>query len=1151
MTKSNAQMTELSDKNRSRLKMAAIVCASLMVAGLVVFLGLKAAPYDVDVAASRVGRKLEKRMAELDGYIARAADGDRNALLRFDSFPEDFVLYRYVNDSLQSWCNQFCEANDDISTRLIFPRLTNYPDRLDSPLNRVRETPLYMSIGSGWYLVKSVRVDRDVRIIAGIEIKNTVTERNISGSKGVNPQLRLKGKYDIVPLAEDAGSVVDVGDEPVFKVIRDGDWSLKREFSHNLFSPIVYADGPFFSSLGALILINLSLILLLTVSLLFRRKIIWRIYGAKSGVKRNLLIYSGVILLVMVLVTVYTFLSLQSLSDNSEISLEFFRWPGRAAYSVTVFLSYIILMLLTWFQTYCFRPIIKELTKLNFNPLSTGWLIAFSFITASFLTVTSIFNGLRKEENRVWTWADRLAIDRDISLELQLISVEDAIASDQVISSLIPLDNSDRILYNRISDSYFGRFSQIRDINVLVVRDSDRRMKMMFDAIIAGSTPIAPGSHFLYNDSSDGQNSYFGIFMYYVKGQGLTRMVIQIPNNPDTDRYGYRSLLRAGTRPGELSIPPFYSYAKYYDSRLKTYHGGYTPYPYPTVYTGSGENFDEAGHTTVKSGGYTHFFTRLDNDETIVISRPSRKFTAYFTSFSFIFLSLFLISLLFRRDPRRGLRGRKPSLLKAKINALIISALVLTMTAIVVVSVVFVYERNETNLKNLMTGRINTMQALVEKRCQYAAGYEDLMNLNFTNELIEIGLITKTDISLFTPGGKVFVSTDPEVFERMIVGSRLDQDAYYSITRLNQRYFIHKEKFADRTFYSLYAPIFNSRGTMVAIACCPYTDRNFDFSQEAVLHASLITCLFFMLLLVSIYVSSLFTDTILSNLTKLGRKMDQVDIHNLKTISYKGNDEVSSLVEAYNKMVGVLGESTKRLAQAERDNAWSEMARQAAHEIKNSLTPIKLKIQKLIRLKRNGTDNWDEKFEETAAVILEHIDILAETASGFSAIAKLSTEEPVPVNLDRIINEQILIFDNRENIRFTYMGLDDSFVTAPQSQLIRVFINLITNAIQAIEIRQREESAQGREPAVGKIVICIRNSGRDGFYDVTVDDNGTGVKPEDVDRLFVPNFTTKTSGTGLGLSICRSIIESCDGTINYSRSFALGGACFTVSLPRR
>ena len=117
---------------------------------------------------------------------------------------------------------------------------------------------------------------------------------------------------------------------------------------------------------------------------------------------------------------------------------------------------------------------------------------------------------------------------------------------------------------------------------------------------------------------------------------------------------------------------------------------------------------------------------------------------------------------------------------------------------------------------------------------------------------------------------------------------------------------------------------------------------------------------------------------------------------------------------------------------------------------------------------------------------------------------------------------------------------------APKPQLIRVFVNLITNAIQAVELHQSETA--GTEP--GRVLICLRNSIKDGYYDVVFDDNGPGVSEENMDKLFTPNFTTKSSGTGLGLAICRNIIEKCDGEIRYQKSFSLNGASFIVTLPK-
>jgi nitrogen fixation/metabolism regulation signal transduction histidine kinase len=238
-----------------------------------------------------------------------------------------------------------------------------------------------------------------------------------------------------------------------------------------------------------------------------------------------------------------------------------------------------------------------------------------------------------------------------------------------------------------------------------------------------------------------------------------------------------------------------------------------------------------------------------------------------------------------------------------------------------------------------------------------------------------------------------------------------------------------------------------------------------------------------------------------------------------------------------------------RLAQAERDKAWSQMARQIAHEIKNPLTPIKLQIQRLIRMKEKQNPKWEEKFNEVSAVVLEHIDILTETANEFSTFAKLYSEDPVKVNLDQTLRDQILIFDNRENISIQYIGMEETYVMAPRPQLIRVFVNLIANAVQAVEIHQKEMAAEGVQ-FDGKIMIALRNSTVDGYYDIVVDDNGPGVKEENLGKLFTPNFTTKSAGTGLGLAICRNIIEKCEGVITYSKSFVLGGASFTVRLPK-
>ena len=417
----------------------------------------------------------------------------------------------------------------------------------------------------------------------------------------------------------------------------------------------------------------------------------------------------------------------------------------------------------------------------------------------------------------------------------------------------------------------------------------------------------------------------------------------------------------------------------------------------------------------------------------------------------------------------------------------------------------------------------------------------DLLSQPARSAVESIGNDLKCDISLFSPQGLLLLSTTPEIYDRMIMGLRIDEEAFYNIVHQHRRFCIHREKSGSRRYYALYAPIFNSEGNMVAIVSSPYTDQSYDFEAEAMVHIASIITVFLLLLMIARVVTEEVIGRMFRPLSEMSRKMKVSDVDHLEYIIYDQEDEVSTLVRAYNLMVHDFSDSTRQLAQAERDKAWSAMARQVAHEIKNPLTPIKLKLQMLIRMKQSGNPAWEEKFDEVSAAVLEHIDILADTANEFSTFAKLYTEEPVDIDLDSLVQEEVAMFDARDDISFEYYGLEGAVISGPKPQLTRVLVNLITNSVQALE-------ADGRTD--GRIVVSVRNSSKEGFYDIVVEDNGPGVREENRSRLFTPDFTTKSHGSGLGLAICRNIIDRCKGEIFYSKSFTLGGACFTIRYPK-
>ena len=625
-------------------------------------------------------------------------------------------------------------------------------------------------------------------------------------------------------------------------------------------------------------------------------------------------------------------------------------------------------------------------------------------------------------------------------------------------------------------------------------------------------------------------------------------MVLEIEPETNNEEKGYFTFLKKQSSPGSVIIPPIYSYAKYDENRLTSYKGNF-PYPTSTPISADSSAKDSSERNIFRDGGYVHFYHYFSDDEIIVISRPTRTAMTFFTSFSYLFLILALLMQIFVRG--RKTRHFKSNYFRTRINSILFISSCLILASMTVISVLFVYRRNEVNMQNLMSSKISTIQALVENQIRYVDNWKVLSSPEFAQELEKISATTHSDISFFTPEGKVFLSTSPEIYERMIIGSRINQEAYYNICQRNQRFYINKTVVAGMKLWTLYAPIFNNNGDLIAIMNTPYTDRSLDFRREATSHAALIINLFLLLLIASLLFTTREVNSMFAPLVEMGRKMKSADINNLEYIIYKRDDEISSLVDAYNRMVKDLYNSTIQLTQAERDKAWSQMARQVAHEIKNPLTPIKLELQRLIRLKQKNNPSWEEKFDQVSAVILEHIDILSDTANEFSTFAKLYTEEPTELNLDKILKDQLMIFNNKENVRISYVGMEDAIVLAPKPQLIRVFVNLITNAIQAVEIRQKEAEEHNEDAFEGKVMIFLRKSTKEGYYDVVVDDNGSGVKEENLNKLFTPNFTTKSGGTGLGLAICRNIIEKCNGEISYQKSFVLGGASFTVTIPMK
>ena len=1133
---------------------------------------------DPEAAAADFGKRTSARIRILDRYIDKALNSDLGSWMELKGLPADMVVYRYVEDTLQSWAGQFPLRNDDIRIRQVSSRLSDARSNVTSPLADATSQLSFVNHGPKWYLEKAVE-GNGCKVIAGLEIVNQLRPGSLTG---VNPRIRKDNHYSVSPLSSSSGTAVEVDGVPLFKLTSDTFQGYSRRHSaliwvsllllmgglviflsvhptplclvgtvaiqtgvfiwmflygrqldqvSQLFSPLLYADGPFLYSLGAVIIVNLAIDVLIldlfVVRWTFLKGIIRRSSKAIQG------ILAAVFLAATIGVAIYMHASFCSILENSSINLELYKVTLLSRFTGLVYASFLALALAIPMLLQILSPLAKSLIGIRYDMFSLWGRMSFCVVLGVYFVTTSAILGFRKEQRRVDVWANRLAMDRDVALEIQLRAVEGSIADDSMIGALAALDGGNDILRGRLTSAYMVRIAQDYDISVVKPGPSGPGSHPLFLERIRGGVRLGENSHFFYSSIGNGRTAYTGLFTYYSE-YGPSSIFITVESKHNREDRGYLSLLGIQD-PGRVSLPPVYSWAKYVDGRLLQYKGAY---PFPTLYSGKIEEMaGDHPNSHIRIEGWDLFAREVSDGEVIILSRQSTEWLYYIVEgFLLTLAAFFLESALSRRRRRTG--GR--SYFQTRISLVVYISLIITLVAMAVFSVWFVYKRNNADMQSVMTSRINTLQAMLQERLRMVATPADIGTPQAVAAVEGVGNSLRCDITIFDTAGSEVMSTTPEVYDRMILGNRLEPSAYNHIIYGHDRFYLHPEKVGRRRFYALYVPLFNSSGSMIGIASAPFTDLTHDFETEAVLHIATIITIFLLLLLISRLVTFAVVSSLFRPLTEMSRKMTVTDVEHLEPLIYHQDDELTPLVDAYNRMVKALGESSRRLAQAERDKAWTDMARRVAHDLKNPLTPIKLQLQMLVRLKTNGNPAWQEKFDEVAQTVLYHVDLLSDSADQFSTFAKMYDQKAERMDLDALVRQEVDLFDSREDIKVDYYGLPGAMVEAPRPQLTRVVVNLITNAIQAVDDNKADK----------RLLVSVRKASEDGFYEIVVEDNGPGVEEANQDKIFTPDFTTKTSGSGLGLAICKRIVEHCGGSISYSRSFTLGGACFTVKYPR-
>jgi two-component system nitrogen regulation sensor histidine kinase NtrY len=1157
--------------------------------------------YNLRREVRKVQKQVHHRQHLIEKYAHRAINTPDDQWVDLSDLPDDMVIYKYVSDTLQSWANQFPISNDEVDAYSFTYHLhyLSNANLFSSPLAYLGLEEQYVNLGSAWYIVNTyISPSYRTKVITGILVKTDyLDDRGLKNH--TNKNLRISAGFDPVSVnVDDAGVVYGIEGLPLFSLVSESPtlarstnltpmWismlfavmalflfhARKRNWfslmitavvllvirivafivvAHNdmpgeLFSPIYYADNRLFDSLGNFLLNNVLIALLAYAVFITRIHIVKRI--KQSG--RNMrILRSGVAVVATLLLALYIHLTLRSLIINSNIVLEPFRIDELSLYSILAYFAsamiFLGLLLMLQLLVLIFRK------RRSFSLLSWFNMTLYVLIISLYCVTMIVVYGFEKEyeTNRVRT--NKLAMERDLSLELQLRNVEETIAYDPIIALLTAVDRRE-VIRSRLLERYLYRnVAQKYNIELTVCSPNDLLdlgqgselvpcYPFYQDQITRFGTPLAPNSRFFYINKYNGLTSYLGMFTFFDPvSSRVTRLFVEIESKYSSELEGLPTILSGDEGYNDLRLPRNYSFARYSNGRIITYKGDYE---YPLIFDQSCPD----GYSMQIKKGYVHFINKLSDDEITLVSRPSYKFFSNVVSFSYIaiFFGLFFSIMTFWERDNKLFSLPKRSI-KRKITIIITSAMIFSILFLGVASIHYISGLNKTGNEREMDEKITTARSVLSEYCRYANVYSQVQSMEFFNAMDDLSKVIRTDINLYDTHGGLIRTTQPDIYEQFLMGKRMNGNAYHEIAHNNALKYTTMEEVAGMKYFSVYAPLFNNQGSMVAIINLPYFSRSADMLSASSSMIATIINIYLILIILAFIISVLLSNSLSRPLVEIKERIQGLATSSNRNryISYHNNrDEIGVLVSAYNKMVDDLDESRLQLAQAEREQAWKEMARQIAHEIKNPLTPMKLRIQYLIRMKEEGRPGWEEQVQPTLNSILGQIANLSEVANAFSSFSRFYNEEVVDVNLNEAISEQVFFFDTNDDITIEIRNnVSDPVVSARRQQLSRVFVNIIQNAIESIQ------NSRG----TGHILITIDAVEHEEglYYKLDFEDDGQGVAEEHMERLFHPNFTTKSGGTGLGLAICRNIIEQSQGTISYSRS-SLGGACFTILLPAK
>ncbi len=472
-----------------------------------------------------------------------------------------------------------------------------------------------------------------------------------------------------------------------------------------------------------------------------------------------------------------------------------------------------------------------------------------------------------------------------------------------------------------------------------------------------------------------------------------------------------------------------------------------------------------------------------------------------------------------------------------------IAMILLVLLASILIAIVTIYQYNEEAQdyhKERLERKEENIKSSIDftiKETTYPVNTENIP-LIFKEKIHEIATIHKLQINLYDLDGTILKSSKESFSKNDTITKCIDVEILNAISNTAERRYVIKRVENGKNYQSSYSYITDTKFKPLAILNLPYLEDDDFLNKELREFLERLSYAYLFMLLIAIGLAYLLSKYITKSLKTISDKMNETRLEkrNKKIEIESSSEEIETLVKSYNSMIDELEESAVKLATSEREQAWREMAKQVAHEIKNPLTPMRLSVQSFQRKFDANDPDIDKKVNEYSKTLIQQIDTMSSIASAFSNFAKMPAQKNEILNVVEITKLALDIF-SEEYIHFIS---DKEHINAKfdRTQLIRVITNLVKNGTQAIPEEQEDK----------KIVVNV--SEVEDQVLITISDNGVGISEENKEKIFEPKFTTKSSGMGLGLAMVKNIVETYKGNITFTTQ-KNKGTTFKVSFPKQ